>query len=143
VKLLVIVVILSRWRRSLRVSFLGAGERFVVGSTWASVRRKIDQPGYDASHELVQALLRTAFTLQDLFADLVEEMPEGAYPGEDNAEVLFEMFVGSARKAIVAVGEPQAEAATALVEAVREGVLDDLRKAISIAKKRGCEGRVR
>jgi len=107
------------------------------------VHRKIDQPGYDASHDLVQALLRTAFTLQDLFADLVEQIPEAAYPGEDPAEVLFEMFVGSARRAIAGAGEPEARAATALVEAVRESVVDDLRRALEIAKRRNCEGRIR
>jgi hypothetical protein len=107
------------------------------------MRREIDQPDYDASAELVQALLRTAFTLQDLFADLVEAMPEGAYPGEDNAEVLLEMFVGSARRAVVAAGEVEAIAAADLIEVVRESVIGDLRQALAIAKNRSCERRIR
>ena len=107
------------------------------------MHREIDQEDYDVTHELVQELLRTAFTLQDLFADLVEQIPEGAFPGEDEAEVLLEMFTGSARRAVIAAGEPAARAATDLVEAIRESVIGDLRRGMEIAKSRACEGRIR
>jgi hypothetical protein len=119
------------------------GERRERLLYWTLVRRRVEQTGYDASQDLVQELLRTALTLHDLFADLVETMPDGAYPGEDNAEVLLEMFAGSARRAVVAAGEAKGRAATALVEAVRESFIDDLKRALELSRQRGREGRIR
>ena len=54
--------------------------------------RTIDTEGYEAAKDLVTELLRTSLTLQDLFVNLVEELPEDAFPGEDPGEVLLEMI---------------------------------------------------
>lgn len=93
-------------------------------------RKRGDRVGRD----LVEELLRTAFILQDLMASLLEEMPEDAFPGEDNAAVLLEMVVGSSDPAIVAAGEPGCRAATALIRAVRDRIIDDLRLAAELAE---------
>jgi hypothetical protein len=87
----------------------------------------------DAAHVLIEELLRTAFTLSDVIASLLEELPEGAFPGEDSAAVLVEMVVGSCRPAVEAAGEPRCWAASALIAAVRERVLNDLRAAAGLA----------
>ena len=63
-------------------------------------------------------------------------MPEDAFPGEDNGEVLIEMVVGSCRPAIDAAGEDECRRATALIGAVRDRVFDDLRRAAKLAEER-------
>jgi hypothetical protein len=42
------------------------------------------------ARELVEQLLRASLTLTDMLASLIEELPEEAFPGEDNAAVLLE-----------------------------------------------------
>jgi hypothetical protein len=88
----------------------------------------------DAGQILVEELLRTAFSLGDLLASLLEDLPENAFAGEDQAAVLIEMVVGSSRPAIDAAGEANCRTATALIGAVRDRVLDDLRAAARLAR---------
>jgi hypothetical protein len=65
--------------------------------------------------------------------DLIEDLPEDAFPGEDSGEVLLEMLVGSITPAAVAAG-PRAVAQTvALLGAVGDRTLDDLRAAAALA----------
>lgn len=90
--------------------------------------------GLDAARVLIEELLRTSFSLKDVLASLLEDLPEEAFPGEDNAAVLLEMVVGSCRPAIEAAGEPNCWAAIALIGAVRDRVLDDLRTAAELAR---------
>lgn len=99
------------------------------------VERRTD--ALEATEELVQALLRTSLTLHDVFASLVEEMPADAFPGEDPAEVLMEMISGSACLAIEAAGLEVSRAATALIGAVMDRVLDDLLTAAALARAGG------
>jgi hypothetical protein len=40
-------------------------------------------------------VLRTGLMLQDLLCNLLEDLPDDAFPGDDNAEVLFEMLTGT------------------------------------------------
>lgn len=91
----------------------------------------------DAVHEFVKELLRSGLALLDLVDSLVEELPEDAFPGEDNAEVLVEMVVGSSRPALEAIGESECRLATKLIETVWERVLADLRDAAALARPRG------
>lgn len=65
---------------------------------------------------------------------LLEDLPENAFPGEDSAAVLIEMVVGTCRPAVEAAGEPGCWAASALIAAVRDRVLSDLRAAAKLAK---------
>jgi hypothetical protein len=90
----------------------------------------------DAAQALVEELLRTAFSLQDIMGSFLEEMPENAFPGEDNAAVLLEMVVGSCRPATEAAGESACWAATALIGSMRDRVIDDLRAALELARQR-------
>jgi hypothetical protein len=99
------------------------------------VERRTD--ALEATEELVQALLRTSLTLQEVFVSLVEEVPDGAFPGEDPAEVLLEMISGSACLAIEAAGLEISRAATALIGAVMDRTLDDLRAAAALARSEG------
>jgi hypothetical protein len=79
-------------------------------------------------------MLRTGFALTDLISSLLEELPEDAFPGEDNADVLIEMVSGSCLPAVEAAGEATCLATVALLGAVRDRVLDDLRRAAATAR---------
>ena len=89
------------------------------------------------TEELVQALLHTSLSLQDIYVSLVEEIPADAFPGEDPAEVLLEMISGSACLSIEAAGLELSRAATALIGAVMDRVLGDLRAAAALARSEG------
>jgi hypothetical protein len=90
----------------------------------------------DTTRELVMEVLRTALALEDVIASLLEGLPEDAFPGEDNGLVLLEMVVGSVHPAARAAGDRDCRTATALVGAIRERVIDDLRTAAELAKER-------
>ena len=79
-------------------------------------------------------VLRTALALEDVISSLLVELPAGAFPGEDPARVLLEMVVGSVHPAARAAGVPDCRATIALVAAIRERVLTDLRIAAEPAK---------
>ncbi len=85
---------------------------------------------------MVLEVLRTAMALEDVMAALLEDLPEGAFPGEDNGQILLEMVVGSVHSAARAAGERDCRVATALVGAIRERVLADLRTAAELARER-------
>jgi|SRR5690348_4290397 len=87
----------------------------------------------DAVHEFVEELLRIGLALLDLVGSLAEELPDGAFPGEDNAEVLIEMVVGSSRPALEAIGKSECRSATKLIETVWNRVMTDLRDAAALA----------
>jgi hypothetical protein len=99
------------------------------------MRRPLDRANdADAARALIEELLRTGLVLTDLLASLLEEMPEDAFDGEDSGAVLMEMVVGSCRPAIEAAGEKECRAATALIGAIEDRVLDDLRTAARLAR---------
>jgi hypothetical protein len=92
-------------------------------------RRTDDGP----ARVFVEELLRTAFSLGGVYVKLLEDLPEDAFPGEDRAAVLIEMFAGSSLPALQAVSEADCRVATALVAAVRDCVRNDLGAAARLA----------
>lgn len=90
--------------------------------------------GEGPARELIEELLRTGLTFVDVLSSLIEDLPEEAFPGEDNAAVVLEMLIGTCRPAIDAVGESDARATTVLIGAIRERMLDDLRDAAALAR---------
>jgi hypothetical protein len=86
------------------------------------------------TRELVEEVLRTALALEDVMSTLLEDLPASAFPGEDPALVLLEMVIGSVHPAAAAAGRRDCRTATALVGAVRERVIADLRTAAELAK---------
>jgi hypothetical protein len=93
-------------------------------------------PHDDYVRTLVEEILRNGVTLSGLVSTLIEELPEDAFPGENTTEVLIEMVTGSVRPAVEAVGPQAAREAAALVGAVTDRVLGDLRKAAELARER-------
>jgi hypothetical protein len=92
-------------------------------------------PNANLTRALIEELLRTAFSLQRALASLIESLPEDAFE-EDNAEVLMEMVVGTCRPAVEAAGDPACRATIALVAAVRDRFLTDLKAAARISRRR-------
>jgi hypothetical protein len=104
-------------------------------------RRDSHRPRHEAlelevTRDLVEEVLRTAMALEDVVVSLLEDLPDGAFPGEDPGLVLLEMIVGSVHPATTAAGLRDTRAATALVGAIRERVLADLRTAATLARER-------
>jgi hypothetical protein len=94
----------------------------------------------EITRDLVEEVLRTAMVLEDVVVSLLEDLPDGAFPGEDNGLALLEMIVGSVHPAAVAAGARDTRTATALVVAIRERVLADLRAAAVLARERERSG---
>jgi hypothetical protein len=86
--------------------------------------------------EVVEEILRTALSLQEVFLCLLDDLPADTFPGEDPARVLLEMLVGSVHPAATAAGARDCHATIALVAATRDRVLTDLRTAAELAKSR-------
>jgi len=97
------------------------------------------QPSPDAAQVLIEELLMTALGLGAVLSALLEDMPADAFPGEDSAAVLLEMVVGSSRPAAEAAGETRCWEASALIGAVRDRVLNDLKAAAELARHRPGE----
>ena len=90
------------------------------------------------ARELIEEIIRTCFTITDTLDDLVDSVPEDAFPGEDSAMVLVEMVAGSCTPAIEAAGEETCRGAIALLGAVRDRFIDDLRTAAALARGEGA-----
>jgi hypothetical protein len=90
----------------------------------------------EITRDLVEEVLRTAMALEDVIVSLLEDLPDDAFPGEDNGLALLEMIVGSVHPATAAAGSADTRTATALVVAIRERVLADLRAAAVLAGER-------
>lgn len=90
----------------------------------------------ETTRDLVEEVLRTAMALEDVIVSLLEDLPHGAFPGQDPGLALLEMVVGSVHPAAVAAGRHDVRTATSLVGAIRERVLDDLHRAAALAHER-------
>jgi hypothetical protein len=93
----------------------------------------------DFARDFVEQVLRTGLMLSNLLADLIEILPEDAYPGESSAEVVLDMLVGTVRPAAAAAGERSVREATALLAAASDRTLADLRGAVELARRRKAQ----
>ena len=90
---------------------------------------------HQAAHALVGEVMRTGFFLIDLLGGLVEDLEDNdALPGEDPAEVVLAMVAGSFVPACNAAGAEAVESAAALVGALADRTLDDLRTAAEMRR---------
>lgn len=87
-------------------------------------------------HALVEEALRTGMVLGDLISDLLDSLPDDAFPGEEPARVLLEMVAGSAHPAAAAAGPRAVRETTALLAAITDRVLADLHAAMELAGER-------
>lgn len=89
----------------------------------------------DAARALLEELLLSGLAVAGLLSTLLDELPAGSFPGEDPAAALLEMAVGSSQPAAAAAGERRCWEASALIGAVRDRLLDDLRRAAELARE--------
>lgn len=92
-------------------------------------------PSEDFVHDYVEEVVRAGLMLSELLADLIEGVPEDAYPGEAPGAVVFGMLVGTIRPTAEAAGEQTVREATALLAASCERTLADLRRAAKLARR--------
>jgi hypothetical protein len=96
------------------------------------------QPAHqDHVRVFVEEILRIGIMLTDVLGGILDDLPDDAFPGENNAEVLLEMVVGTIRPAADAAGARTVTQATALLGAVGDRVLRDLRAAAELAARDG------
>lgn len=91
----------------------------------------------DETREFVETVVRTGFMLTDLLGSLLAALPDQAFPGESPAEVLVEMLTGSIRPVADAAGPHAVCDATALLGAMGDRTLMDLRAAAELARRCG------
>jgi hypothetical protein len=94
----------------------------------------------DYVHDFVWEVLRTGLMLTELLSDLVESLPDNAYPGETNAEVVIEMLIGTVRPVVDTAGEELVRRAAHLLVDTRERTATDLRLAMELAGRMRSEG---
>lgn len=86
--------------------------------------------------DFVWEVVRTGVILSDLLAGMLEDMADDAFPGEEPGLVLIEMLAGTIAPAATAAGATTVRGARALMGALVDRTLDDLRAALEIARER-------
>ena len=93
-------------------------------------------PAYDEDvRGFVEEIVRTGLILSDLLSRLLDDLPDDAFPGEDRVEVLLEMLTGTILPAASAAGPAPVRQARALLGAVSDRVMEDLRAALDLASR--------
>ena len=100
------------------------------------MRRESAGPEHDDVRALVEELLRTGLMFTDVLSGLLDDLPDGAFPGEDSGEVLVEMLTGSVRPVAEAAGPAAVKSAITLVGAMADRTVSDLRRALEVARER-------
>jgi hypothetical protein len=89
----------------------------------------------DPARVLVEEVLRTGLMLSNVLATILEDLPEDAFPGEEPAAVLVEMVVGSIRPLAEAAGATTVTQTVALLGALSDRVVADLRAARDASRR--------
>jgi DNA-binding MurR/RpiR family transcriptional regulator len=89
----------------------------------------------DAIDHFAFELLRIGNMLAGLAADLVEELPDEAYPGEEPAAVVMEMITGSIRTALVEVDQSDVQRAVEIMREAADRVIEHLRLALALGRR--------
>jgi hypothetical protein len=94
----------------------------------------MDTAGGDNHIEhFVLELLRSGYMLTELVADLAEELPADAYPGETPAAVVLEMLCGTIGTALVSTDPNDVRRATELIQRALARTLEHLRLAYDLS----------
>ena len=88
--------------------------------------------GEDWVAAFVMAVLRVGLMLQGVLSNLLEDLPEDAFPGEDAGVVLIEMLAGTIRPAATTAGERVVRDATALLYASGDRTIEGLKGALAL-----------
>jgi hypothetical protein len=91
----------------------------------------------DPTRALVEEIVRTGLMITELLENLLEDLPDDAFPGENQADVLLEMLSGSVRPATAAASDETVGEMIALLGALSDRILTDLHAAMELARARG------
>jgi hypothetical protein len=80
-------------------------------------------------------LLCAGDMLFSVMADLVELLPPDSYPGEEPAEVVLDMAIGTIRTALESADRQTVEDATELISAACDRVLEHLELALELSRR--------
>src|SRR5690242_852778 len=89
--------------------------------------------------EFVLKLVGTGIWLSELAADLVEALPDDAYPGEEPRAVVLEMLCGTAATVLGSADPRDVERATELIELARDRVVEHLQLTLEMSRRGRCE----
>ena len=95
-----------------------------------------DQRTGDEVRDFLEEVLRTGSMLMELLDEVIESLPDDAYPGESIVDVMFEMLTGTRRPAAETAGERSVRSAVALLAAGGWRALADLKRAGELARRR-------
>ena len=95
------------------------------------------QPGTgDYVRDFLEEVLRTGSMLMELLDEVIESLPDDAYPGESIVDVVFQVLTATIRPAAEAAGEPSVRSAVALLADSRSRAFADLERAGELARRR-------
>jgi hypothetical protein len=92
----------------------------------------------DAAHPaatFTEALLRAGNMLCGLAADLADDIPPDAYPGEAPGAVVIEMIVGTVSTFLDGVDQHEVQRATDLMSGACDRVLEHLQLALALSER--------
>jgi len=97
-------------------------------------------PDGDAlARSLVEQILITGMMLADLVTDLLDGLPDDAFPGEVHTDVVLEMLAGTSAAAVDEAGPEFVKRTIVLIHEVGDRILADLRAAAALAAEREGE----
>ena len=99
----------------------------------------MDTESKDDVRSLVEEVLRAGLMFTDVLGEILEDLPEDAFPGEDTGAVLIEMLTGSMRPVAEAAGSASVRQTTALLGAMGDRFVADLLAARDLSAARGQE----
>ena len=97
----------------------------------STVTSSLDEGG-DWVAAFVMAVLRVGLMLQGVLSDLLEDLPDDTFPGEDAGVVLIEMLAGTIRPVAINAGEHVVRDATALLYASGDRTIEGLKGALAL-----------
>jgi hypothetical protein len=89
----------------------------------------------DYVRDFVEEVLRTGSMLLELLDDLIESVPEDAFPGESIIDVVLDMLTETISPAAQAAGEVSVRSAVALLADSSSRALADLEHAAELARR--------
>ncbi|MFZ0971849.1 MAG: hypothetical protein WAN22_06460 [Solirubrobacteraceae bacterium] len=93
--------------------------------------------------QFVHKLLGTGMMLSELASDLIDALPDDAYPGENPGAVVLEMLCGTIATALGSVDPSDVQRATQLIDLAGERTLEHLRLASEMSRRmHGGDGSV-
>ena len=102
-----------------------------------------DPRGDDHVDRFVLELLGTGSILSELVGNLVDALPDDAYPGERPAAVVIEMLCGTIATALESVDPQDVERSTELIHLARARTLEHLKLTCELSDRiHGDDGSV-